>query len=452
MPTVGFEVLIVIALILFNGLLAMSEMAIVSSRKVRLQQRAEAGDAGARAALEVANQPTRFLSTVQIGITLVGILAGAFGGATLAETIADRLTAAGISRRYADPLSVGLVVLGITYLSLIIGELVPKRLALHSPERVAAKVARPMRILSTIASPAVAFLSLSTDLVLRLFGIRQSEEPPVTEEEVKLLIRQSTEAGVFELAEQEMVTGVFRLGDRTAGDLMTPRTLISWIDVDDPPEVNWREMVETRHTLYPVCKGDLDNVVGVVSVKDLWVQMIAANPPDIQAALRPPVFVPETMPVLQALELFKQSGTFLALVVDEYGGTAGLLTITDVLEAIVGDIPSPDETPDPPAVQRDDGSWLLDGMLPVEDVKDLLRLRTLPNEENYQTLGGFVMQQLGRIPHVADHFTWDDLRFEVMDMDGNRVDKVLVAPASQDRGDRTAFTPSASRPGQERHS
>ena len=431
----SFELAIVIVLILFNGLLAMSEMAIVSSRKVRLQQRAEAGDAGARAALAVAEEPTRFLSTVQIGITAVGILAGAFGGATLAETVTRRLTQAGLAASYSEALAVGLVVLGITYLSLILGELVPKRLALQNPERMASRVARPMRLLSVVAAPAVALLSASTELVLRALRIQSVPEPPVTEEEVKIFIQQGTEAGVFATAEQDMVTSIFQLADRRVGELMTPRPIINWLDVADPLAVSWEEIIAGPHVFFPVCEGDLDRVIGVVSVKDLLAQLVAGQPVDLRALLREPLFVPESTPMLMVLEQFKQSGTHLALVIDEFGGTSGLVTLTDVLEAIVGDLPSADERGDRQAVQREDGSWLLDGMLPVDELKGLLTLPVLPEEGDYQTLGGFVMQQLGRVPKAADHFTWHDVRFEVMDMDGNRVDKVLaVTPPPQANG------------------
>lgn len=425
----GVELIIVVVLILFNGALALSEMALVSARKIRLQQRAAGGDAGAALALKLGDDPTRFLSTVQIGITLVGILAGAFGGATLADNVARQLRAAGLSEGAAGAASVALVVLLITYLSLIVGELVPKRLALQNPERLATRVARPMQVLSTVASPAVAVLSVSTNLVLRILGVRPVEDSPVTEEEVKLLIQQSTEAGVFEAAEQEMVNSIFRLGDRSVSDLMTPRTLMSWIDIDDPPEAGLAEMHESPHSLFPVCQGGIDNVIGVVAVKDVWAQSSQGQPLDLRAIMRPPVFVPENMAALRALERFRQTGTYLVLVVDEYGGTAGLVTVTDVLEAIVGDLPSAEDVSEPAVVQREDGSWLLDGMLPVDQTKEVLGLGALPNEEEYQTLAGFVLHQLGRIPHVADHFTWDGLRFEVVDMDGNRVDRVLVAPA-----------------------
>ena len=435
MPVVGLELLIIVLLILFNGVLAGSELAVVSARKIRLQQRAEAGDAGAQAALALASEPNRFLSTVQIGITMVGILAGAFGGATLAETLSERLERAGLGPGAAEAVGVVLVVLGITSLSLIVGELVPKRLALQHPERIAAVVARPMRVLATVAAPAVAVLSVSTDLVLRLLRIRAPEDAPVTEEEIRMLIQQSTAAGVFEPAEEEMVRSVFRLGDRHVNDLMVPRHEVVWLDIDDPPEAIWREMAASPHTRFPVCRGELDHVIGIVSVKHLWEQVIGGLAPDLAAAVQPPLVVPESLAALKVLDRFKQAGTDLAVVIDEYGGVSGVLTLTDVLEAIVGEIPTPEERADPRVVRREDGSWLIDGDVPIEEVKEVLGLAELPEEAEYQTLAGFVLFQLGRIPGPADHVTWHDLRFEVMDMDGNRIDKVLVVPAATVDGD-----------------
>jgi putative hemolysin len=430
MSAIGIELLIIVLLVLLNGVLAMSEMAIVSARKVRLQQRADAGDAGAQAALNLANEPNRFLSTVQIGITSVGILAGAFGGATLAENLGGRLEEAGLSPALSNAVGVALVVLGITYLSLIVGELVPKRLALQQPERLASAVARPMRLVSTIAAPIVALLSVSTDVVLRLLGVRSREELPVSEEEIKILIQQSTEAGVFEPAEQEMVTSIFRLGDRHVVDLMVPRRDIVWLEIEDPPEVLWQKMAESPHNRFPVCRGNLDTVLGTVALKDLWTPLARdGQPPEITTVLRPALVVPEGLPVLRALDRLKQAGTGLAVVVDEHGGTSGVITLTDVLEAIVGDLPSPEEEGEPQIVRRDDGSWLVDGLASIEEVKERLRLKDLPEEGEYQTLAGFVFLEMQRVPAVGESFIWGELRFEVMDMDGRRIDKVLIAPA-----------------------
>jgi putative hemolysin len=430
MSGLTFEMLFVFLLILANGLFAMAEIAIVASRKVRLQQRANEGDLRARAALELAETPNRFLSTVQIGITLIGILAGAYGGATIAHELAAQLERISFLAPYSHAISLGVVVLGIAYLSLILGELVPKRLALSNPERIACAVATPMRLLAVLAFPAVRLLSLSTEVVLRLLGVQPTAESPVTEEEIKVLIEQGTQAGVFEAAEQDMVERVFRLGDRHVGVLMTPRTEIVWLDVEDSSEEIQHRITSTVHSRFLVAQGALDQVLGIVHAKDLLARSLEGQPFDLKACLRQPLFVPESMRALKVLELFKQSGTHLALVVDEYGGIEGLVTLNDILEAIVGDLPSIDEPAEPPVVQREDGSWLLDGMLPVDEIKELFQLAQLPGEEagTYQTLGGMVMSHLGRIPSAADHFEWAGLRFEVMDMDGHRVDKVLVAP------------------------
>lgn len=432
------ELFIVILLLIANGVFAMSEIAVVSARKARLQQWANEGNIRARTALELANAPNRFLSTVQIGITLIGILAGAFGGATIATKLAVVLDALPFLAPYGRALALGFVVLSITYLSLIIGELVPKRLALSSPERIAVAVAPLMRALSGLASPVVRLLSLSTDAVLRLLGVRPSAEPPVTEEEIRLLLQQGAQAGMFEAAEQAMVERVFRLGDRRVAAVMTPRTEIVWLDCHACLDDIQRTVTESVHSRFLVAQGTLDNVLGVVHAKDLLARALAGQPIDLAALARQPLYVPESMRALQVLELFKQSGTHIALAVDEYGGVQGLVTPSNILEAIVGDIPSAGELGEPQAVQREDGSWLLDGMLAVDEFKELFHLSALPDEEQgvYQTLAGFVIMQLGRIPAVADRFEWEGLRFEVVDMDANRIDKVLVTPVPPpERGD-----------------
>jgi len=430
MPSVVMQVIIILLLIVVNGLFAMSEMAIVSARKARLRQRADEGDHKAQAALELAETPNRFLSTIQIGITLIGILAGAFGGATLAKDLGAYLGRVPALKPYGEAISLAIVVLVTTYLSLVIGELVPKRLALNNPERIAAVVAAPMRALSVVAYPAVRLLSLSTELVLRILGTRPSTEPPVTEEEIKVLLEQGTEAGVFQEVEQDMVESVLLLDERRVASLMTPRPEIAWLDIDDPPEEIRRKLIASPYSRFPVCQGSLDNVLGEIEARDLLARSLCGEPFDLRAMLRKPLYVPETMPALKVLEAFKKSGTQIALVVDEYGSIQGLVTLKDILEAIVGDIPSAEELAEPQAIQREDGSWLLDGMLPIEEFKELLGIDELPGEGQglYQTVAGFVIAQLGRIPVAADHFEWGGLRFEVMDMDGNRVDKVLVTP------------------------
>ncbi|MEH1837095.1 MAG: hemolysin family protein [Nostoc sp.] len=439
MSSMTFEILIILVLIIANGVFSMSEMAIVSARKVRLQQLANQGDAKAKVALKLAESPNHFLSTVQVGISLIGILTGAFGGATIASRLAIYVKRVPLLAPYSDPLSFGIVVLLITFFSLIIGELVPKRLALNNPERIASIVAIPMQALAAIASPIVYLLSASTDLILRVLGITASTEPQVTEEEIKILIEQGTEAGTFEEAEQDMVERVFRLGDRPVSYLMTPRPDIVWLDLEDSADENRQKMVDSAYSRYPVCQGGLDNVLGVIPVTDLLARSFRGEPLDLTMGLRQPVFVPESTRGLKVLELFKQTITHMALVVDEYGVIQGLVTLNDIMSEIVGDVPSTDGQDQPQAVQREDGSWLLDGMLPVEEFLELFGMEQWESEErgSYQTLGGFVITNLGRIPAAADYFEWQSMRIEVMDMDGNRVDKVLVVPKGNKSPDTT---------------
>jgi putative hemolysin len=443
MAEISLDILILLALILLNGLLAMAEIAVVSARKARLQELANQGDQKARAALELARHPADFLSTVQIGITLVGILAGAFGGATIAEHISAGLERFPVLAPYSEAIGVAIVVVVITFFSLVLGELAPKRIALGNPERIASAMASPMRRLSRLTLPLVRLLSWSTDLMLRILRQKPAAEPPVTEEEIKVLIDQGTQAGVFAEVEQDMVEAIFRLGDRRVGSLMTPRPEIIWLDLEDPPEETRRKIIESGHARLPVARGGLDQVLGVVQAKDLLEQALSGRPLDIQSVLAQPLILPESMPALKVLELFRQSRIHAALVIDEFGGLQGLVTIFDILESIVGDIPEEGELVEPEVVQREDGSWLVDGRFPVDEFKELFRLKWLPEEERgyYQTLGGFVMSYLGRIPSASDHFEWSGLHFEVVDMDGFRVDKVLVLPLAKGEGEK----PSAER-------
>jgi len=424
------EAVIILVLILLNGFFAMVEIAVVSSRKVRLQQMAREGDRRAEAALKLAENPERFLSTVQIGITLIGILAGAFGGVTIAGWLAIYLTDIPWIHPYQQAVALALVVLTITYFSIVLGEIVPKRLALIHPERVALATASLFRVIALIGLPAVRGLSLSSDLVMKILGVRKSQEPPVTEEEIKLLIEQGTQAGVFVETEQELVKSIFRLADREVSILMTPRRDIVWLDLDDGEEVNHRKIRESPFSRFPVGQGSLDNVLGIIRAKDALAYCQSERDLDLKAVMKSPLFVPENLPALQLLENFKKSRPHLALAVDEYGGIQGLVTLNDILEAIVGDIPATGQPAESGAKQREDGSWLLDGLMPVDEFKDLFQLKKMPQEETgiYQTLGGFMMTQLGRIPEPADHFEWQGMRFEVLDMDGKRVDKVLVVP------------------------
>ncbi|HWQ05100.1 MAG TPA: hemolysin family protein [Longilinea sp.] len=424
------EILIIFLLLIANGVFAMTEIALVSARKVRLQQRADEGDLAAKEALELAENPNRLLSTIQIGITLIGVLTGALGGATLAERLATQLIKITWLAPYAGGVALAVVVILTTYFTLVIGELIPKRLAMNNPEKIALSIARPMRSLSRLAAPLVSLLSASTDAGLRLLGIKPSDEPPVTEEEIKVLMEQGTQVGVFEVAEQDMVESVFRLGERYIDAIMTPRTEIEWLDLDEPYEDLLRQVLESRHTRFPVAAGGLDNVVGILQARDLLIYHTGKGQANIEELMVPPIFVPDSMPALKVLEMIKSSGVHAALVIDEYGGLLGMVTLYDILTAIVGDIPTEGETDEPQVVQREDGTWLLDGLLAIDEFKDLLDLPDMPEEDHvgYQTLGGFVMSQIGSIPSAGQHFDWENYRFEVMDMDGRRVDKVLVSP------------------------
>ncbi len=422
------ELIVIILLILLNGVFAMSETALVSARKVRLEQLAEEGNRRAEVALALANDPNRFLSTVQFGITLIGTFAGVFGGATIAGRLKEVLDAVPGVQRYSESLAFAVVVLAITFVSLILGELVPKRLALHYPERIAAAMAMAMRRLSLLAAPAVRLLSFSTDAVLRLFRIKPSSDPPVTEEEVLAMIDQGAEAGVFEEAEHNILDRVFRLGDRRVSTLMTSRSDIVWLDLDDTIAEMRDKITSSGFSRFPVCQGSLDHLLGVVRVKDLVAQLLNGQVPDLRSLMRKPLFVHEKMRILRVLELFRSSRTHLAIAVDEYGEIQGLLTLNDILEAIVGDVPNLGMVEQPKVVQRDDGSWLVDGYLPIDEFKQLFELSDLPGEErgDYETLGGFIMVHMERIPNPGEYFEWEGLRFEVIDMDGNRVDKVLI--------------------------
>jgi putative hemolysin len=431
MPTTALQIAVIVLLTLLNGFFAMSETALVSSRKARLRQRAEEGDRGANAALELADSPNRFLSTVQIGISLIGVLAGAFGGATLAEPLADALRVVPALAPYAGPIAFGTVVIAITYLSLILGELVPKRLALNGAEAVASRVAGPMRLLSVITSPAVWFLSFSTETVLRLLGARPPAESPVTEQEVEILMEEGARAGVFEDEERDLVRSALQLDDRPVRELMTPRPRVVWLDADDPPEEVRQLVAQSRHSYFPVARGDLDDLLGIASVKEAWVRQASGQTPDLLGSLRPAPFVPEGAPATFALESFKRSGLPLALVIDERGHIEGLITLTDVLEALVGEVPDEDEPTEEDVVRREDGSWLVNGLLAAQELKEHLGLEELPRQEDadYQTVGGMVMDALGRVPAEGERFEWEGYSFEVLDMDGRRLDKVLVTPA-----------------------
>lgn len=419
---ISSEILIIIVLISINGVLAMSEAALIASRKAKLQQLVNEGDKSAAVALELLKKPNTFLSTIQIGITLIGVLSGAVGGATIAESLALLMANVPYIGAYSESIAFGLVVIIITILSIWLGELVPKRLGINSPERIAKIVAGPMNLISSLFSPLIKMMSSATELVLNLFRIKHTEEPPITEEELQVLIDQGTQAGVFEESEQDMVEGIFSLGDRRVYSLMTPRTEIVWLDVTDSTEDILDKIANSPYSRFPIRQDSLETIIGIVKSRDLLVTTLSKKDINLKDLARPAYFIPETMLASRALEVLKKNNTEMLLVVDEFGGLQGLLTINDILEEIVGQI----EDTEPQATQRQDGSWLLDGMLEVDEFKDIFDLGDLPHEDEYETLSGFVMTSLGRVPQATDHFEWSNLRFEVIDMDGRRVDKVLV--------------------------
>ena len=414
-------------LILVNGVLAMAETALLSARKARLQNEKNKGDDRAGIALKLTENPNQFLSVIQIGITSIDLTIGALTGATLGVWIDRQLEQFPAMENYSELIGLLIGVLPVTYLSLVLGELVPKRLALRDPEEVSSFVARPMLFFSRIFSPFVRFLSFSTESVLRLLGVKINEEPPVTEEEIQLLIDQGTEAGVFEAAEHDMVEGVFSLGDQRVYSLMTPRTDIVYLDINDSLDDIRKKISESDYSRFPVRQGTLDSILGIVKARDLLVKSLSGGDIRLKDTLKPAFFIPETMFASRALEVFKEKGTQILLVIDEFGGLQGLITINDILEEIVGQM----EHEEPQATQRQDGSWLLDGMLEVDEFKEIFKVQALPHEDEYETLSGFVMVSLGRVPQAADQFEWHSLRFEVIDMDGRRVDKVLVTTLPQ---------------------
>lgn len=420
------EIFIILALVLLNGFLAMSEMAIVTARKTRLQVLADKGDRDAKAALALADKPEDFLSSVQIGITLVGIIAGVYGGATIADHLGLYLQRLSFVNPHGETLAVIIVVGAITYLSLLLGELVPKRVALSNPEKIAAQTASFMRFFKQLTYPLVRLLTASTNGVLRLFRVPPPAPAEVTEAEVKELIEQGTQTGVFEEAEQDMVESVLTLGNKPISALMTPRTEIVWHDLDDSLQIFHDKISANDRSVFPIGQGSLDNVLGVVHARDYLTHTLGnKKQDDLHGLIQDALFVVESTPVLKVVEMFKHSGIQIAFVIDEHGVVQGLVTITDVLEAIIGSMNLPHE---PEAFQRGDGSWLIGGMYPLDEFKRLFNMEAWPGEEqgHYHTMGGLLVVHMGRIPRVGDTLTWNNFTFEVIDMDGRRVDKILV--------------------------
>ncbi|NEX62741.1 hemolysin family protein [Noviherbaspirillum galbum] len=422
------EIAVLLGLILLNGIFAMSEIALLTARRARLQRLAEEGDDSAAAAIRLGDDPTRFLSTVQIGLTSIGVLNGIVGEATLARPFAAWIERQGISQPYSEYLATGLVVLTITYFTIVLGELVPKRIGQISPEPIARIVSRPMLFLATISKPFVLFLSASTQLALRTFGIKERNEPTVTQEEINLMLAEGSSAGVIEQHEHQMVRNVFRLDDRQIASLMVPRSDVVYFDVEEPLQDNLRRFEGTDHSRFPVVRGGWSDVLGVATARQLLAQTLRGEKVSLTEHLQPAVFVPESLTGMELLENFKTSGVQLAFIIDEYGEVQGIVTLQDVLEAITGEFKT-HSAEEAWALQRDDGSWLLDGLIPVPELKDRLGLKEVPEEERgrYNTLSGMMMLLLGRLPQTGDRCDWEDWNFEIVDLDGKRIDKVLAS-------------------------
>jgi len=437
MSELSSELIIIFLLLLVSGMLAMAESVVVSARKARLKQLARAGNERAKRMLRTVESPERFLSTVQLGITLIGVLVGAVAGTTIAGVLERKLLEAPVPvlQAHAHALALGLVVVAVTVCAVVIGELVPKRIGRYWPEAIVVIFSGPIRLFSALVAPLVSVLTWLSNLLLKPLGLsRPPKEEPVSDEEVNIMIAEGLNAGVFNQAETEMVAGVLELDKLEVTALMTPRPKIVFLNIEDPEETSWRKIITSGHSHFPVFQGNRDQVVGMVSVKSIWANSAFGLPTSLKNLLVPPVIVPETMMAITLLEQFKKTGQHIALVADEFGSIQGLITLIDVLEAIVGDIPQRGQRSAPEAHRREDGSWLIDATLSIAELKELLKLPELPHEElvDFQTLGGFVMTHFGRIPAAGDHFDLNGWRFEVVDMDRHRVDKVLVSktPAS----------------------
>ncbi len=424
-----FQLAFLFVLVMINGLFVMAELALVGARRTLLQAEAAAGNKGAAAALALLDDTPRLLSTASIGITLIGVIVSTVGGDSFVEPLATHLADLPLLTPYARPIAIGIVVVTISFLTLVLGELVPKRIALSQPERLARALAPFMAVFSVVAAPAEWVLSAVSDGVLWFIPISQSEKTPVTDDEINLMMREGAAAGEFSPGEGAIVQMALRLGDRRVDSLMTPRTQVEWLDIEDGWEIN-REKILTSHlSRFPVVDGGPETVLGIVQVKDLLPEALSGSPIDLRHSARPPLYVPNTVPALQLLETLKKSGEPMAMVVDEYGDLDGIVTVHDIFQALVGDIAELGESEDQSIVRREDGSWLIDGLTPIDDVKDAIGIHHLPGEDtgDFHTLGGFIMAQMKRVPNVADHIHVGPLRFEVVDMDGHRVDKVMVA-------------------------
>jgi putative hemolysin len=426
--------LILVALVLVNGLFAMAELSLFSSRATRLRQLAQEGSRGARAALRLLDEPTRFLSTVQFYITLIGVLAGVYSGARFAEPLADWLARFGALApvtQYLDTTAYGIVVVGVTFLSLVIGELVPKRWALTNPEVNAARLAPLMEALALFSKPFVWVLQGSTELVSRLLGLRTTTNRAVSEEEIRSMIAEGAHTGIFHVAEHQMIEGVLRLPDRTVRSIMIPRGDVVWLDAADSRETVWNAVRTSGHSRYPVCRGQLDELVGVVMTGDLAEWLGNREAGELSGRVHAPLIVHESTRILRLLELFRESKMHFAVIVDEHGSIEGVVTPSDILTAIAGELPEAASEEPAEAVARDDSSWLVDGGMSIDDVERLLKGGNMRSGDDYTTLAGFVLAQLGHLPTTGESFRWRGLRFEVVDMDGRRIDKLLIQRLAQ---------------------
>jgi putative hemolysin len=428
------EIIVILALVLLNAFLALSELAVVSSRRGRLQSLARQRYRGSRVAMSLLEDPTELLSTVQIGITLIGVLAGAFGGATVADRLAVWLEGIEAFEPYSQPLAIGAVVLIVTYVSLVGGELVPKRIALNDPERVASAVAPIMRALARAAAPAVWLLGVSTDAILRLLGVARTRDLRVTEDEVRMLVAEGTRVGVFMPKEREMIEGVLRLADRTVRAIMTPRADVAWLDADAGPQEIATLLAARRLSRFPVCRGSVDNPLGILHTKDLARVALTGGSLALADIIVPPLVVVEGTPVLRLLESFRREGVHMAVVVDEYGATQGIVTLADVIEAVAGTFPELGTKVDPSLVKRDDGTWLVDGGVPVDEFEDRLGVRGLRGSGDFETVAGYALQRLGRLPVVGDRLFAPSGEFEIVSVDGRRIDKLVFTPREDEEG------------------
>jgi putative hemolysin len=443
------DILIILGLIFVNGIFAMSEIAIVTSKRIRLQKFAENGRIGAQIALDLADSPSRFLSTIQVGITLIGIFNGAYGEASLVARLTPEVAEIPSIGRYAHEIALGIVVISITFASLILGELVPKRIAMQHPETVASFIASPMLLLSRMIGPIVKILTVTTDFILRLLGLHHKKDDVVTEDEIAGMLREGTDAGVFEETEHEIVSRALKLDDVRVAALMTPRVHVHFIDLEDPIEVNLAKIADSPYNRFPVCKGDVSQIIGIVDAGSLFEQAIRGQniaTIDIGAATKPPLYAPDSISAMQLLETLQKNHAEIALIVDEYGLFEGIVTLSDILAALVGDVAALEKSSEPDAVRRDDGSWLIDAGVSLDRFRELFEADVrFPDEESgsYHTVAGFVNTWLGHLPAISEHFEWEGFRFEVVDMDRNRIDRLLVAKKKEDKVESAEGEPPA---------